>query len=63
MITKEERQKMMLSESRFERKRIWRAIISPSYGKRIKYFSMRRNFWKHTVGREQYMLMKAIYDL
>jgi hypothetical protein len=63
-MTKEERQRLMRSEARFDRKRGREAILfSAKDGVLFKYFCMRKRFWSKALSLAQYNLMRGIYDL
>lgn len=62
-ISKEERQKMMRSEARYDRKRGLHSVLVGDKGVKFRYMIARRDFWKKTMSLERYSLMHGVFNL
>jgi hypothetical protein len=60
-MTREERQKLMRSEARFDRKRGKDPILlSAKDGKLFRYFVMRKKFWEKLTNHAEYSMYRGM---
>jgi len=60
-MTKKERQKLMRSEARFDRKRGKKPILlSAKDGKLFRYFVLRKKFWEKLTANSEYSMYRGM---